>query len=595
MISAPPCAEVMDATKTSQIGAREATPAPSRNAASTTASSSSSNTQSSASWDLETVVGEDSDEERKLLQKRTQQRKILPRDVSDKLEPFEVMPVPLDRFAETLVSFYLLEYPKATYVFNQNLNPHPVYTNFAIAMKAPACFQVILARSALYKMSAGQYGTTLEKAELEMAVVEHKTNAIQRIRLLSGSKVNDKDELVASIIALGTLDMRMGSTASADVHYSAVRRLLKGIGGPMFIRDIRLKRVMCFFECIYGTVRNSYIWERADFGEILERFNAYLADMWETWKARSGTPDSTSTTETTQGYPFPEKEPPIPTPGKWSTRLPSGPHSPYFGIQPLPEVVPQPKVSLPKVTVSEPEPAVPNRNRGVSVSKPSKVLPPKISVKRTTRQDARLPAKERVKQLEKLKGKQNAMQVNEKSPATEVHKEIEMPPPEIPVEKPARVVPRAYRRSYWKMSPDTALHRRLSLWTELPEEKKTPALIWDLACLFSLSAIMADYADGDVKSLTAYMSRLSKTVHEANLHVSENNSNMMWLIQTNDSRDEHNRRMWEVAAFTWVCKHLNVNVKRRLREWLFSYLMGEELQRKITLTAFDFSYDSSMS
>jgi hypothetical protein len=584
----------MDTTKIARHEAGDPIPTPPLNAASTTGSSSR-NTQSSASRDSQTAVGEDSDEERKLLQKRAQQRKILPRDVSDKLEPFEAMPVPLDRFAEALVSFYLLQYPKATYVFNQNLNPHPVYTNFAIAMNAPACFQVILARSALYKMSAGQYGTMLEKAELETAVVEHKTNAIQRIRLLSASKVNDKDELVASIIALGTLDMRMGLTTSADVHYLAVRRLLKGIGGPMFIRDIRLKRVMCFFECIYGTVRNSYIWERADFGEILERFNTYLADIRETWKARSGTPDSTTTAETSQGYPLPETKPPVPMPGKWSTRMPSGPHSPYFGIQPLPEVVPQPKVSPPKVTVSEPEPAALDRNRGVSVSKQPKVPPSKNSAKRTTRQDARLPAKERARQLEKLKGKQNAMQVIEKSPATEVHKEIEMLPPAIPVEKPARPVPRADRCSYWKMSPDTALHRRLSLWTELPEEKKTPALIWDLACLFCLSAIMADYADRDEKSLAAYMSRLSKIVHDANLHVSENNSNMMWLIQTNDSRDEHSRRMWEVAAFTWVCKHLNVNVKRRLREWLFSYLMGEELQRKITLTAFDFSYDSSMS
>lgn len=42
------------------------------------------------------------------------------------------MPIKLDRFAEGLVSFYLLQYPAATYVFNQNLNPHPVYTNFAM-------------------------------------------------------------------------------------------------------------------------------------------------------------------------------------------------------------------------------------------------------------------------------------------------------------------------------------------------------------------------------------------------------------------------------------------------------------------------------
>jgi hypothetical protein len=145
MITAPPCSDVMDAAKIARHEAGHPKPTPPVNAVSTTGSLSSRNTQSSASRDSQTVVGENSDEERKLLQKRAQQRKILPRDVSDRLEPFGAMPVPLDRFAEALVSFYLLQYPKATYVFNQNLNPHPVYTNFAIAMNAPACFQVILA------------------------------------------------------------------------------------------------------------------------------------------------------------------------------------------------------------------------------------------------------------------------------------------------------------------------------------------------------------------------------------------------------------------------------------------------------------------
>lgn len=654
----------MDVANTPRSAAGGMIPRPPLPVVPATASSVSSATHS---WDSQTVVGEESDEERKSMQQKASQRKILPRDVSDKLEPFEAMPVPLDRFAEALVSFYLLQYPKATYVFNQNLNPHPVYTNFAIAMNAPACFQIILARSALYKMSAGQYGTTLEKAELETAVVEHKTNAIHRVRHLSAQKVTDKDELIASIIALGTLDMRMGSTASADVHYSAVRRLLKDIGGPMNIRDIRLKRVMCFFECIYGTVRNSYIWETADFDGILEKFNQYLAEMWEMWKVKSGTPSSTGTAGTLKSeYPFPKTKMPVPTPGKWSTRMPSGPHSPYFGIQPLLEVVPKPKV-VPHTKSSLSEPAVvPERIRKPPVSKPLKVptlakanKPPK-----RTSKDTRLPVKERAKQMERQKGKQNAMQVDEESPVPEVVLEnqkvkqnamqvdkksptakvvpekqkgkessmqideeasgaevvpekqkatqdamqlgdkspasavlpqlIEMPPPAISVDTPQRRS-RNDRRSHWKLNPDTALHRRLTLWNELPEDKKTPALIWDLACLFCLSAIIADYADRDAKSLSVYMSKLSRIVQDANLHVSENNSNMMWLMQTNDSADEHNRRMWEVAACVWVCKHLNVNVKRSLRKWVFAYLTGEGLQRKITLTAFDFSYDRSMS
>jgi hypothetical protein len=96
------------------------------------------NSSISTSWDTQTVVGDDDDNQDAHLnlnhhqQAILSQRKFLPRDVSAKLEPFNAMPIKLDHFAEGLVSFYLLQYPAATYVFNQNLNPHPVYTNFAM-------------------------------------------------------------------------------------------------------------------------------------------------------------------------------------------------------------------------------------------------------------------------------------------------------------------------------------------------------------------------------------------------------------------------------------------------------------------------------
>jgi len=129
-------------------------------------------------------------------------------------------------------------------------------------------------------------------------------------------------------------------------------------------------------------------------------------------------------------------------------------------------------------------------------------------------------------------------------------------------------------------------------------------LIWDLACLFCLSAIVVDFhsvlpvdepGGRPHRALASYMSKLSKIVADANLHVSENNSNMMWLIQTNDATEEHSRRMWEVAGFTWVCKHLNVRVRRALRGWVWAFLVGGKCQKRITLSAFDFSYDSELA
>ena len=536
------CATIMETLNTSLLGEAE-TSRVSLYSTLTSTSSASGNTQSSSSvWDTQTVVGDDEDEdedEEQMLAERVQERKVFPRDVSDKLEPFEALPIVLSKFTESLVSFYLLQYPKQIYVFNQNLNPHPVYTNFAIAMSAPACFEVILARSALYRMSLGLYGTSLEKAELDTAVVEHKTVAIHRIRQLSAKKTPNKDEVIASIIALGTLDMRMGSTESADMHYYAVRRLLKEIGGPMSIKDLRLKRVMCFFECIYGTVRNSYIWDRSDFAGILERFNEYLTEIWKTWKERSITPELSSHSSFSQkGFPFPSTmpkgSPEAPKSGPPSTRKPTGPHSPYFGLQPMAKVVPKPRKSLVSKTHS-PEESQKQSNDGFkdtrstpqglsnTVSR-SRVSSSTVVNQSAKRQVTRPVAKDRLRRKDKQKEKQTAMKIDTQTPAVEIPKgehHADAIPPSDPVPQPAiRKVSVSGKRTYWKLSAEAALHRRLSLWNELSEDKKKGALIWDLACLFCLTAIVVDHVDHDVKTLATYVSKLSKIVYDANLEIS---------------------------------------------------------------------------
>jgi hypothetical protein len=598
---------------------------PSRPALHETSTQSSSTSwdiaQSSTSWDTQTVVADDEDDDHSLSLSKNQSQQVallqrlLPRDVTSKLEPFDAMPIGLDHFAEGLVSFYLLHYPAATYKFNQKLNPHPVYTNFAIAMNAPACFQVILARSALYKKSAGQYGTSLERAELDTAIVEHKTHAIHRIRQLSEVKDDagpgSKDELVASIISLGTFEMRLGSTDSGDVHYSAVRRLLKSIGGPMNIGDLRLKRVMCFFESIYGTPRNSYIWERGDFSGILKRFNDYLREMWEMWRERDGEMEEINTrarVEENAEFPFPTPTSRVPLDtsvktGHVSKRKPTGPHSPYFGLQPLPESVPQPP-PRPAPTAQHPVSKVPDMSTTPRITTAADLRRPGASsaLKRPVRPAIRPPAKERARNVERQKGKQRAMQVDPWDPTEanlQSHRREKIPQPrpttkDMPPPTPSQpATPKP--RLYWKLHPSSALHQRLTLWNELSPSLQEKNLIWDLACLFCISAIATSPSFTTLRSLSSYMSKLSKIVSDANLHVSENNSNMMWLIQTNDATEEHSRRMWEVAGFTWVCKHLNVRVRRALRGWVWAFLVGERCQRRIVLSAFDFSYDSELA
>ena len=151
--------------------------------------------------------------------------------------------------------------------------------NFSIALTTPACFQVILARSALYRLSLSKYSGEKQKKALEVVMMRHKSEALRLIRALSAkSSPNRKDDLIASIISLGTLDRRTGSSDAAGMHFMAVRRILKATGGPLAVRSLLLSRVMVFFECIYDTSPESYIWDEADLRQLLPDLNTFLVE-----------------------------------------------------------------------------------------------------------------------------------------------------------------------------------------------------------------------------------------------------------------------------------------------------------------------------
>jgi len=170
-----------------------------------------------------------------------------------------------------------------------------VASNFSIALTTPACFQVILARAALYRISLNKYASDTEKIALELAVMRHKGEALKMVRQLSSSSIAEAeagraqrtDDLLASIISLGTFDRRTGCKDAAGVHYSAVRRILKATGGPFAVQSVLLSRVMCFFECIYGTSPESYIWDEGDVKRLMHGLNARLARLWEFWRSLS--------------------------------------------------------------------------------------------------------------------------------------------------------------------------------------------------------------------------------------------------------------------------------------------------------------------
>ena len=155
-------------------------------------------------------------------------------------------------------------------------------TDFSLCRFSPACFQVILARSAMTQVHLHTYDSEHEKKALEQAIFKFKGDAIQALQNLSNeyNKSMDKttkDNLLASIMSLGNLDRRAGSSESANMHYAAIRGILKSTGGPLAVGDPALRRVSLFFECMYGTNPQSYVYDASDFSNLLEGFNKLLA------------------------------------------------------------------------------------------------------------------------------------------------------------------------------------------------------------------------------------------------------------------------------------------------------------------------------
>ena len=140
----------------------------------------------------------------------------------------------------------------------------------------------------MYRTSLKTYSSEKEKNALELAMLRHKVEAIRYVHQTSveynrSKEPKAKDDLLASIMSLGNLDRRSRSVESADMHYTAIRRILKATGGPLAIQSPMLNRVSVFFECIYGTSPNSYIWDYTDVAGLLVGVNEFFQTVVKIW------------------------------------------------------------------------------------------------------------------------------------------------------------------------------------------------------------------------------------------------------------------------------------------------------------------------
>jgi hypothetical protein len=449
---------------------------------------------------------------------------------SDRLDPFAALPVALDRFQEHLVTFYLLHYPKVTYGLSPLLSPHPVATNFSIALTTPACFHVALARSALYRLSLSKYAGDAEKKSLELAMMRHKGEAIKQVRLLNSRPASAarKDDLIASMISLGTLDRRTGDASTSGMHYKAVRRMLKASGGPLAVQSLLLSRVMVFFECIYGTSPESYIWDHPeDLKGLTFQFNNWLTETYESWVHISKHHDILGPEWT----------------GKGRQRF-------YL------------KAGTPLHTILTRSPIPPNTNTtNADDTQPTSLQRLELMTQLTclltltklyldhlaTQRYAKLTLA--IIDLERsIANLCPRIPIDTKSKDgggsySDSDSDHSRPPPSGAVSKAGGQPP-----CYGSNTSRTRSHRHPE--TTKEDSHGTPS---------------------DASTPSTPFPQFTYLTSQTNA------SNIMWTLHITDPSREHTRRIWATASYAWVAKHLSFNVQEGLKGWLVRFLCGESV------------------
>lgn len=503
--------------------------------------------QTASSSTSKDVVTKDQTSDQKILSLLRQS--ILP--FSDRLDPFAALPVRLDRLQEHLVSFYLLHYPKVTYGFSPRLRPHPVATNFSIALTTPACFQVILARSALYRLSLSKYVGEKQKKALEVVMMRHKGEALRLIRVLSAkSSPTRKDDLIASIISLGTLDRRTGSNDTAGMHFMAVRRILKATGGPLAVNSLLLSRVMVFFECIYGTSQESYIWDESDLNHLLPELNAFLAKIWALWKQRSAVAKFRGTSRSGRSQPYLQ-------PGSDLHAILSRNPGPVESSEETP-VLPQNRLEMMSQLTSLLTLAaiILDYENLPASARPSTFTAP--SAARFSSSSSTLSSY--------LSGSVHT-EVARKPPATSRSSTTMMA--SIYSNTEAGSKPR--RRSIAPRNPSL---RPLQPRPRTTSKPPTPPSFSHHDTTSTSDSYFPSTTPHTNVALHTYLTTLHNQIASLSL-LTQPTNNVMWTIQMQDHSTPHNVRVWKVAGFVWLLKRVNWQVQREIAGWVSRFLGGE--------------------
>jgi hypothetical protein len=471
---------------------------------------------------------------------------ILP--FSDRLDPFAALPIALDRFQEHLVTFYLLHYPKVTYGLSPLLSPHPVATNFSIALTTPACFHVALARSALYRLSLSKYAGDAEKKSLELAMMRHKGEAIKQVRLLNSRPPYParKDDLIASMISLGTLDRRTGDTSTSGMHYKAVRRMLKASGGPLAVQSLLLSRVMVFFECIYGTSPESYIWDHpSDLKGLTFQLNNFLAETWKCWVHVSKHhnilgPLSTQESEST---------------GKQRFYL-------------------KPGTPLHTILTRSPIPSNEQQQQPTSLQRLELMNQLTCLLTLTALFLDHLPTQRYAKltlTITDLERSIAALCPRTPSPAshnTSSTSSSTSDSDHAPTTKKQRDATEASSSSYRSNTSRTRTSQH-----HQPTKPSTTAADDPT----SSPPKSPPPQQSTTTNTTTHAPPQTSTTSTTTTSTSTNAANIMWTLHITDPSREHTRRIWAAAGYAWVVKHLGVNMQVRFKEWLVRFLVGRSV------------------
>lgn len=175
-------------------------------------------------------------------------------------DPFRCYPFPVTQVQASLVDFYVNDYARAAYSMSSRLEVGKLF--FKQILQSPVELHAIISQSALELLRLQKGTPSPATRQLQLEALHHKTKVIRLVNDALSQHVSE--DTVSAVISIARNELRHGDLGAAKIHFAAVRRMIREIGGRSKITLPRLLVQARGIECMFQKADISCFFDDCD-------------------------------------------------------------------------------------------------------------------------------------------------------------------------------------------------------------------------------------------------------------------------------------------------------------------------------------------